>query len=70
MTVSPATSSVSGQSSSAGFVDTRIAETTRKLDPAAAEAGVQAEARALLEAMPPETERDRKMTEMIEKARQ
>ncbi|WP_347031051.1 hypothetical protein [Brevibacterium paucivorans] len=51
-------------------MDTRIAETTRKLDPAAAEAGVQAEARALLEAMPPETERDRKMTEMIEKARQ
>lgn len=31
---------------------------------------IQARCQALLEAMPPETERDRKMTEMVEKARQ
>lgn len=105
---------------SPGFVDTRIAETTRRLDPAEAEAEsmdpeyreklerfealfkpfgqdpdevgamvleaihndrlychpdrlmaepVQARCSALLGAMPPETERDRKMAEMIEKAR-
>lgn len=106
---------------SPGFVDTRIAETTRRLDPAAATAEsmdpeyreklerfealfeplgqdpdevgrkvldaihhdqlycqpdrlmaepIRARCRAQLEAMPPETERDRKMVEMIEKARQ
>jgi len=106
---------------SPGFVDTRIAETTRRLDPAeeAAESmdpeyrqklarfeklfeplgqdpdevgamvldaihhdrlycqpdrlmaePIQARCRALLEAMPPETERDRKMADGIEKARQ
>ncbi len=106
---------------SPGFVNTQIAETTRRLDPAGDEtesldpdykekleryeaffeqlgqdpdavgkmvlnaihndqlycqpdrlmAGpIQARCSALLEAMPPETERDRKMAEMIEKARQ
>ncbi|APX32203.1 hypothetical protein BH708_05105 [Brachybacterium sp. P6-10-X1] len=106
---------------SPGFVDTRIAETTRKLDPAAAEVHemdpeyreklerfeelfdplgqdpdevgtmildaihhgrlycqpdrlmaepIQARCQALLEAMPPETERDRQMAEMIDKTRQ
>ncbi|WP_147916096.1 SDR family oxidoreductase [Ruania zhangjianzhongii] len=106
---------------SPGFVDTRIAETTRRLDPAAAEADamdsdyreklerfealfeplgqdpddvgamvldaihhdrlycqpdrlmaepVRARCSALLEAMPPETERDRQMVEMIQKVRQ
>lgn len=106
---------------SPGFVNTQIAATTRRLDPAADEsesldpeykeklerfealfeqlgqdpdvvgtmvldaihddrlycqpdrlmaAPIEARCSALLEAMPPETERDRKMTEMIETARQ